>query len=59
MLGGALRKSIETSVVTASVTWFIVREESEYKGTDNAPFIKEMHTRLGLSIQEFCIAFDY
>lgn len=27
MLGGTLRKSIEMNVVTASLTWFIVREE--------------------------------
>lgn len=46
------------NVVTASVTWFIDREEST-KAQRMHPFIKQMHTRICLSIQKFCIFFDF
>lgn len=57
--GGTLRKATERNVVTASVTWFIVREEIRAQRQRMHPFIKEMHTRVCLSIHKFCIFFDF
>lgn len=57
--GGTLRKATEMNVVTARVTWFIVREEIRVQRQRMHPFIKEMHTRVCLSIHKFCIFFDF